>query len=495
MPLLQRSFTSAVLILAIIGLRALALYKLPKKTFTALWGIALLHLLLPVSLPSPFSVYSIFHSEKIVQTARNTAQGRTLQTAVADTISTGKAPVSIWMLIWAAGCLIGILLFAASYWKCYREFRTSLPVNQNTAKTWLAAHKLKRTLSIRQSSRISAPLTYGIFRPVILMPKTTDWSDERIIRYVLTHEYVHIKRFDTLFKFFLALALCIHWFNPLVWVMYTRANRDIELVCDETVVRIFGEEKKASYARALIQLEETRSGFTPMCSHFSKNSMEERITAIMKTKKRTIHSNLVSCALVAGTAILFATSASASGNQQKIDDTAMTETALQRLEETYPAAAAWVRECYPDTVWWTSEAYKQMMDTEREKLEDLLGETIGSTPSSGEIVVTEAMIEEQMTVYEEIYQELEDGWMVSKSMDGNEELGGSFHPADIVSGTGTAELQLGILLNDGTEETFGPYETAEEMLSEVKPFCEEQVKLGNLSPDEAEEIIQKYTAG
>lgn len=101
----------------------------------------------------------------------------------------------------------------------------------------------------------------------------------------LEHEFVHIKRLDGLTKLILIAALCLHWFNPLVWVMVVLANRDLELSCDEAVVRLFGEQVKSAYARTLIHMEEIKSGCLPLCSNFSKNAIEERITAIMKIKK------------------------------------------------------------------------------------------------------------------------------------------------------------------------------------------------------------------
>ena len=90
---------------------------------------------------------------------------------------------------------------------------------------------------------ISSPLTYGILHPVILLPKKLDRNDQAALKYVLTHEYVHIRRFDAITKILFAAVLCIHWFNPLVWVMYVLANRDIELSCDAWVIRMMGEKK------------------------------------------------------------------------------------------------------------------------------------------------------------------------------------------------------------------------------------------------------------
>ena len=159
------------------------------------------------------------------------------------------------------------------------------------------------------AGRISSPLTFGVLRPVILVPKKTDWTDETALRYVLEHEFVHIQRFDVLSKLLLIAAVCVHRFNPLVWVMYVLANRDLELSCDETVLRRFGGDIRAAYARVLIRMEAARGGFAPLCNHFGKNAIEERITAIMKTKRITIVSLGLAALLVAGTVTVFATSA------------------------------------------------------------------------------------------------------------------------------------------------------------------------------------------
>ena len=198
--------------------------------------------------------------------------------------------------------------FATAYLKCRREFKASLPVVNEYAKHWLSEHRIYRTIEIRQSGRISAPLTYGVFRPVILMPKTADWKDLDTLNYVLTHEYVHIRRFDAVTKLVLTAALCVHWFNPAVWMMYVLANRDIELSCDETVIRQFGERTKSAYAMTLICMEETRSGLTPFCNNFSKNAIEERIIAIMKMKKKSTAVIICAAMLVAGISAVFATS-------------------------------------------------------------------------------------------------------------------------------------------------------------------------------------------
>ncbi|MDC7289435.1 M56 family metallopeptidase [Blautia schinkii] len=509
MGLLEMSFRGTVIILVVIIVRALAINILPKKTLLALWGVATMRLILPFSLPSIFSVYSVLRNNAVVMDMSGrefTGIVMPFESIKRDSIgfdasANANFGISKWTIIWAVGVFVLALVFGTAYWKCRQDFCRALPVNNDYISTWLSTHPLKRHLSIRQSDRNSTPLAYGVFRPVILMPSRTDWEKGESLQYILEHEYVHIRRFDALVKLLLLLTLCIHWYNPMVWVMYALVNRDIELACDETVVRKFGEKAKSDYARILINMEEIRSGIKPLCNSFSKNSVQERIIAIMKIRKSTRSSRALACCFVIGITVVFATSASAADirisqnikeENEVLDDTAMTEAALLKLERNYPDVARWTRECYPDAVWWTYEGYQNMMQQQKAAYEELLGQYIGTTPSEGDIIVTQELIEEQMSEYEGFLDMLKNGVMVSKSIDGNEDIGTTFDPVDIAEGTGTRELKCSILLNNGTEKVFGPYSSPDEMLDAVTPFCEEQVKLGALSQSEADEIINKY---
>ena len=318
MKLLQMSLAGGVMILVITVIRALAIERLPKKTFLALWAAALARLLAPVSLSSALSIYSLL-ARRVPAAAEWTAvpalpdlpvAAETAAAAAAQqTASAPAAQAPVWTIVWAVGVAVCAVVFAVAYGRCCREFRASFPVENDVIRRWLQSHPLRRTIAIRQSGRISSPLTFGVLRPVILVPKKTDWTDETALRYVLEHEFVHIQRFDVLSKLLLIAAVCVHWFNPLVWVMYVLANRDLELSCDETVLRRFGGDVRAAYARVLIRMEAARGGFAPLCNHFGKNAIEERITAIMKTKRITIVSLGLAALLVAGTVTVFATSA------------------------------------------------------------------------------------------------------------------------------------------------------------------------------------------
>lgn len=372
MNLLKMSFSGGILILVIIIIRAIAKNRLPKRAFLILWAIAFLRLLLPFSVPAVFSAYSLIgqnslaseylakaenameisgvlagdlksdkshtgayeddlYGDALSLSETSSNSGRTLYPEMSSYATASSYPgdygtagnannVSPWLIIYLTGLLSCIAFLAVSYWKCLQKFRMSLPVDESYGIAWLKEHPLKRNVSIRQSDMITAPLTYGLLHPVILMPKTMEWENKEQIKYILMHEYVHIRRFDSAAKLIAAITLCVHWFNPMVWIMYALFNRDLELSCDERVVRAFGENSKALYANTLIYMEEKRSGLVPFYSSFSKNAIEERITAIMKIKKTSFAAIMSAVVLIAGVAALFATSAKSAPYEEALKE-------------------------------------------------------------------------------------------------------------------------------------------------------------------------------
>lgn len=329
MSFIQTSLSSAILIVAVLVMRKLTLNQLPKRVFLALWAVVVCKLMVPVSLPSRFSVYTLLNwalakREEVLQSppvyASAISEGEPMQSAVTGVLA-GQ-------LLWLGGAIIFALFFAISYCRCRREFETSLPVKNTFATRWLSENKLLRPLQIRQSDRIKGPLTYGVFKPVILLPKSIDFANEEELDCVLCHEMVHIRRYDALTKLILAAVLSVHWFNPLVWLMYNLANQDLELSCDEAVIKTIGESKKSLYARTLITMEEKKYGL-PLHSHFSQNTMEERILSIMNMKKLSLTGMMLTLTMIAGTTTAFATTAQ---------------------PETIPAAKLVLKEYYVDSV-------------------------------------------------------------------------------------------------------------------------------------------------
>lgn len=422
MSLLQMSFLGTVIILLIVVLRAVLINRLPKKTFLILWWIALIRLLVPFSIKSVTSIYSLLQSIYSDINPVRTAQTTTflpihgnmpeIANGLSEAMVQRTESISILSVIWLAGLLLCFGFFAVSYIKCYREFRFSLPVENDILEAWKEKHPLKRSLSIRQTETIAAPLSYGVIRPVILMPKNTEWKNIYQLRYVLEHEYVHIRRLDMLTKLIMIAAVCIHWFNPLVWVMYILFNRDLELSCDETVVRRFGMDIKSVYATALISMEEKKSGLTPLCNSFSKNAIEERIRAIMKIKKTSKFAVIISAVLVICVTGGFATSASSLEKK--------TETAQENGETTVALNKVNIREdeslSSSDVEWWTAEEYAKWLDEEKEVLQSMIGEK-AYTGGDGWFVWTQEKVDETIALYEDNLQKIKDGMKLSKSSD------------------------------------------------------------------------------
>lgn len=337
MSLVQMSLSAALMIVAIIILRALTIERFPKKTFLVLWWIALLRLLIPFSIPSVMSFYSWFDPNLPAVVEQSSAMESTFEPVLDDSSETMENSTQFEMTpipdtdieyvevkpsksfseiffdalpaIWGIGIGIIAAFFGINYWKGVREFRMSLPVENEFVNEWLSSHQLRRNITIHQYDCIHTPLTYGIFRPVILLPKESLEQSPSTLNFILTHEWVHIRRFDCVTKILLTAALCIHWMNPLVWVMYLLFNRDIELSCDETVLHLLGRNRRSDYALALIDMEEQKGGFASFASGFGRNAIEERIRAIMKMKKASLITILAAVVVVACVSILFATSA------------------------------------------------------------------------------------------------------------------------------------------------------------------------------------------
>ena len=491
MNLIQMSLSGAVMILVIVVIRALAINKLPKKAFLVLWGVVMVRLMIPYSLRSAFSIYSLL--EKFASTAEAVKDIPAVQfmpiapannmmpTPAASAGNTAAALIDPWIIVWVVGALACAVFFTMAYLKCRKEFKASMPVDNEYAKHWLSEHRIYRSIEIRQSGRISAPLTYGVFRPVILMPKTVDWDDLDALKYVLTHEYVHIRRFDAVTKMALTAALCVHWFNPAVWIMYVLANRDIELSCDEAVIRQFGEHVKSAYAMTLICMEETRSSLTPLCNNFSKNAIEERIIAIMKIKKTSLVTLIVAAILVVGMATAFATSAKADENRPHKDSAYMTEVTDTVMEGS--AMMSYVnpkdgRTYYsfdggktfepltdeefearfptPDIEWWTYDEYKEWLENEKVQLQDMIGEW-GWTGGRGEFVWTQEIVDETIAMYEDILEDIKNGMLYSKTIDGGDDQSGVYFGTSFAMSYYPADIAAGVHEGAATAADFSPY--------------------------------------
>ena len=271
--LLSMTVSASVIIATIIVIRSLFVHRLPKRLFVILWAAAALRMLVPFSV-SVNIPHENTQSENVV--VREFAPSEPPE----STSGTSGAPNRdlIFGIVWAGGVVISLHL------RSRRELSEALPTDDTEIQSHIFAEKFRRKITVKVSDRVTSPLTYGIVNPVIILPKSLP-ADSEEMRFALAHELVHIRRFDVLMKLVFTAAACVHWFNPLAWAMFALANQDIELSCDEAVLKRLGC-KREDYAMALIRLEEKRS--ISAGAAFGRNAVRERIEVIMKFKKTTL---------------------------------------------------------------------------------------------------------------------------------------------------------------------------------------------------------------
>lgn len=284
MDLFRMSLTASPLIVVILLCRLLFLHQLPKKTFKILWLSALWLLLIPYLLPSQCSIYNLFSISSSAPLVISYLPDTGLPSASPSNYTNGI--LSLKEILWFAGCFSIAFYFLRTHIQNRIKFIDSDKQEHPNLTLWFQENTIRRPMRIRFSHQISNPLTYGVFMPVILLPKTTDLDNEPQLRFILTHEYIHLCDFDALLKAFLAIALCLHWYNPLVWIMFLTANRDIELSCDEGVIRTLGFDKKEAYAFLLINMSSAHSSSSSGINHFTNNALKERIVALLQLKKK-----------------------------------------------------------------------------------------------------------------------------------------------------------------------------------------------------------------
>ena len=441
MGLLNMSVTGGVVILAVIVVRALAVNRLPKGAFTALWTVALLRLFLPVSVPSASSIYGLLAvpapASAAVQMAEPTPApapaghddiypARAAAPA-ADTVTQEQSQArparradTPWRTaVWAAGAAACAGYFALGYGLARRRFREAVAVEDDFVSRWQAEQPLRRRVSVRLSGRVKAPMTYGLVCPVVLLPAATDWRDQGRLKLILAHEYAHIRRLDGLRKLLLTAAVCLHWFNPLVWAMFFLANRDMEMACDEQVVRAMDGDGRADYARVLIDMEQAR-GLTPLVSYFAANAMEERITAIMKMKKLTALAVVISVLLTLGVTAVFATDAKPAEGSETDGQTERTAYDWGEARVLLPLTEAGLEALFPedDIQWWTAAEFAAWAKAQEPLLDAAEGTEANSASYDGG-VWTQERSQMLTDAWEDMAAALEGGAKLSRTVNGD----------------------------------------------------------------------------
>ena len=284
--LLTMSLTAAIAAGVVMLLR-LPLKRVPRWITCLLWAVVLLRMVCPggVSLPvslMPETVSSGAYVERVfpqaetpastpqAATTTTTAPAATTQTPVTrETVAvtpTGPDRDTVLTILWAAGGIACLAWGAVSYLRLRLRIADAILIEKNVYET----------------DQIDSPFVCGFFRPRIYLPvglAEPDW------RYVLLHEQAHIRRRDYLTKPLAYVALCFHWFNPVLWLAYHLFGRDIETATDQAVIRSFGRTDTAGYAAALLHLGHKPSFPQAVPLAFGEENPKHRIRSVLSYKK------------------------------------------------------------------------------------------------------------------------------------------------------------------------------------------------------------------
>ena len=284
--LLTMSLTAAIAAGVVMLLRLL-LKRVPRWITCLLWAVVLLRMVCPVgfSLPvslMPETVSSGAYVERVfpqaethastpqAATTTTTAPAATTQTPVTrETVAvtpTGPDRDTVLTILWAAGGIACLAWGAVSYLRLRLRIADAILIEKN----------------IYETDQIDSPFVCGFFRPRIYLPVGLAEPDRR---YVLLHEQAHIRRRDYLTKPLAYVALCFHWFNPVLWLSYHLFGRDLETATDQAVIRSFGRTDTAGYAAALLHLGHKPSFPQAIPLAFGEENPKHRIRSVLSYKK------------------------------------------------------------------------------------------------------------------------------------------------------------------------------------------------------------------
>lgn len=331
MEILNMSLVASYVAVAAILLRFL-FKKAPKIYSYVLWSIVLIRMLIPFSFESGFSIlpeqrtvqdvgnyykerlsgmanYYKTNEDRYVSTSRNeTVSEPTMNQRPVASPSQDIKPV-LGTIVWVLGMVILLMYSALYYIRLKRRLRTAMRVEGN----------------IYESDRIITPFVLGFIKPKIYIPLGLSKEEYAPI---IHHEMTHIRRRDYLIKPLYFLAVMIHWFNPLMWLSYYLMSKDMEMSCDEAVMRGHGEVDKKEYARLLLNLSSKQSGLLSPIA-FGENNTHSRVKHVLKYKKTTLGIGLLALILVFVAGYMLLTNPKSSKVEKSIE-----EAPLHEVEDT-----------------------------------------------------------------------------------------------------------------------------------------------------------------
>lgn len=283
LTLLRMSGTASLVIIMVLVLR-LFLRRMPKVFSYVLWAAVLFRLLCPVAPASPVSLIppqGVFMEQdgelETVQPASGTGNlsASPTESQWSGNITlpetgegkTAAMPLVIMEIIWLSGCIVLLLHGMISLLRLRRQLVGAVPMQDD--------------IHIMKADHIQSPFVLGIFRPQIYLPSDLSPKEQE---YMLLHERMHILHGDHIFRTLAWLALILHWFNPLVWLAFYLAGKDMEMFCDESVLKRLGVDIRADYAASLLRISAGKRLPTGPLA-FGNGELQGRIANVLHYKK------------------------------------------------------------------------------------------------------------------------------------------------------------------------------------------------------------------
>ena len=327
--LLTASIHGSILIFAVLLLR-LVLLKTPKKYICYLWLLAGIRLLLPIEIRSDLSLQPEF----------------TLSFAKISSLKWAAVLPWVWAVIAACFAIYSLI----SYLKLKDQVRDAIRIRGG----W-------------ESNKIETAFILGFIKPKIYIPMGMDSQSRQNI---LAHERTHLDKGDHWIKMIGFLALALHWFNPLVWVVYILLCKDIETACDERVIRFMELDERKAYSSALLRCSSRRAHFAASPVAFGEVSVKQRILSILKYKKPSFWLSLLGVLAFFFVAVCFLTSPPAAQTEvlspEEQANLAKIEQCREELEAQFAKeafCAAIQGRTSNGSVRWTAKLYWQGEDT------------------------------------------------------------------------------------------------------------------------------------
>lgn len=353
MPLYLMMFSGSILLLIVLLLRCLLKKRLPGYVFPVLWGLVLVRFLVPFSLSSPLSLKlpsypSLLQSEftEVLVSAESLAyetedtitENTALTAPPAESVSeeetvtydavdtpviasysyqiTDSSPVfyinsfvhSLWPTVYLPGIILTAGILFLQKYRCSRKLKKSLLIEHNETVNSILHEMNMAHILVFSNDGIASPLVCGLLAPRIYLPARMDFRNTELLRHILAHETMHIKRRDNWLKAVMLTVLCLNWFNPLVWLMARCLSSDLETACDEAVLRTCqDEDARKGYAFSLLAMAVTAARSPLLYSAFSKTEVEKRIQRVLQYKRTSVLMLLTAFLLLTSSTVVFAT--------------------------------------------------------------------------------------------------------------------------------------------------------------------------------------------